>query len=147
MKKLTLILKEKWTHLNRLEKVLADEQQLLCAGRVQNASLQKITEKKGTLLELLAGLDKYRLDEEAMLGLAAPYADIPTLNKQWINVQKLITSLHRVNTHNGRLLEQHINHNTGALDILSTRHQVSLYGPDGQTCKLNPNRRTGTGIR
>ncbi len=60
VEKLKHILKKQLTNLEVLTNVMADEQQLLCAGRIQGALLQKTTGKKSSLLEILARLDQQR---------------------------------------------------------------------------------------
>ncbi len=140
VEKLKQVLKKQLTNLAALAKVMADEQQLLCAGRIQGALLQKVTGKKSSLLEILAKLDQQRLDEESALGLTVPYPNASPLHIIWQKIQQSIVSLDRINRDNGMLLDRHISHNTRALEILSARHQISLYGPDGQACKLNPMR-------
>ncbi|WP_145513201.1 flagella synthesis protein FlgN [Yersinia massiliensis] len=118
--------------LESLTAVVAQEQQLLCAGRIQGIVLQGVTEQKSSILATLAYLDKTRLTAEADVKAHAPYPRHPALAAKWQRMLQLAEGLQYSNLHNGLLLQQHIEHNTQALAVLNTRHGQSLYGPDGQ---------------
>lgn len=50
--------------LESLKTVVAQEQQLLCSGRIQGIVLQGVTEQKSSILATLAYLDQTRLTTE-----------------------------------------------------------------------------------
>lgn len=141
MEKLQLTLEKKLAQLNALAEVIAEEQLLLCAGRIQGMALQDVTEKKSTMLTTLAWLDKNRINEESTLGLKAPYEEVPVLAECWQKIQAKLSPLHNMNKHNGMLLSYHIDYNNQALAILNASHSATLYGANGQTCKITPPRR------
>lgn len=118
--------------LESLTTVVAQEQQLLCAGRIQGIVLQGVTEQKSSILATLAYLDQIRLTAESDVKVQAPYHRHPALAERWQRMLQLAEGLQYSNLHNGLLLQQHIEHNTQALTILNTCHGKSLYGPDGQ---------------
>ncbi|EKN3434144.1 flagellar export chaperone FlgN [Yersinia enterocolitica] len=117
--------------LESLKTVVAQEQQLLCSGRIQGIVLQGVTEQKSSILATLAYLDQTRLTTEKNINIQAPYSNVPALTERWQRILELAESLRYSNLHNGLLLQQHIEHNTQALAVLNTRHGQSLYGPDG----------------
>ncbi|CCO67672.1 TPA: flagellar export chaperone FlgN [Yersinia enterocolitica] len=117
--------------LESLKTVVAQEQQLLCSGRIQGIVLQGVTEQKSSILATLAYLDQTRLTTEKNINIQAPYSNVPALAERWQRILELAESLRYSNLHNGLLLQQHIEHNTQALAVLNTRHAQSLYGPDG----------------
>lgn len=117
--------------LESLKTVVAQEQQLLCSGRIQGIVLQGVTEQKSSILATLAYLDQTRLTTEKNINIQAPYSNVPALAERWQRILELAENLRYSNLHNGLLLQQHIEHNTQALAVLNTRHGQSLYGPDG----------------
>ncbi|CNH09057.1 flagella synthesis protein FlgN [Yersinia aldovae] len=119
--------------LESLKTVVAQEQQLLCSGRIQGVVLQGVTEQKSSILATLAYLDQARLTTQAAINVQAPYNQAAALAERWQRILQLAEELHYGNLHNGLLLQQHIEHNTQALAVLNTRHGQSLYGPDGQS--------------
>lgn len=122
-------LEEIFAALNSLGEVLAQEQEQLCAGRIDAVRLQSCTQRKETLLATLRHLDVRRRSEG---GDAAPYGEHPALASLWHSISQLTERLQNLNQHNGRLLEQHLQRNQEALGVLNGRHGPSLYGPDGQ---------------
>ncbi|CFQ43652.1 flagella synthesis protein FlgN [Yersinia frederiksenii] len=119
--------------LESLKAVVAQEQQLLCSGRIQGIVLQGVTEQKSSILATLAYLDQTRLTTEKTVNIQAPYHKVAELALRWQRMMELAESLQYNNLHNGLLLQQHIEYNTQALAVLNTRHGQSLYGPDGQS--------------
>lgn len=119
--------------LESLKAVVAQEQQLLCSGRIQGIVLQGVTEQKSSILATLAYLDQTRLTTEKTVNIQAPYHQVAELAVRWQRMLELAESLQYSNLHNGLLLQQHIEYNTQALAVLNTRHGQSLYGPDGQS--------------
>jgi flagella synthesis protein FlgN len=119
--------------LESLTTVVAQEQQLLCSGRIQGVVLQGVTEQKSSILATLAYLDQTRLTTEIAANLQAPYGEVQELAMRWQRILQLAENLQYSNLHNGLLLQQHIEHNTQALAVLNTRHGQSLYGPDGHS--------------
>ncbi|CNH36594.1 flagella synthesis protein FlgN [Yersinia pekkanenii] len=117
--------------LESLSTVVAQEQQLLCSGRIQGIVLQGVTEQKSSILATLAYLDQVRRQTTA--NIHAPYSGNDALAVRWQRILQLADSLKYSNLHNGLLLQQHIEHNTQALAVLNTRHGQSLYGPDGHS--------------
>ncbi|PHZ28314.1 MULTISPECIES: flagella synthesis protein FlgN [Yersinia] len=117
--------------LESLTTVVAQEQQLLCSGRIQGIVLQGVTEQKSSILATLAYLEQTRLTAETAAKIHAPYSNNQPLAERWQRMLQLAEHLQYSNLHNGLLLQQHIEHNTQALAILNTRHGQSLYGPDG----------------
>ncbi|MDN0088820.1 flagellar export chaperone FlgN [Yersinia nurmii] len=119
--------------LDTLSVVIAEEQRLLCDGRIHGVVLQGITEQKSSLLATLDYLDQNRLAAETAAKIKAPYQQVPTLAERWERILKKAEKMRYTNLHNGFLLNQHIAHNDEALAVLNTRHGQSLYGPDGQS--------------
>ncbi|AJJ09983.1 flgN family protein [Yersinia rohdei] len=119
--------------LESLKAVVAQEQQLLCAGRIQGVVLQGVTEQKSSILATLAYLDQTRLTTEKTVNIQAPYSKVPELAVRWQYILELAENLRNGNLHNGLLLQQHIEHNAQALAILNTHHSQSMYGPDGHS--------------
>ncbi|EKN6104882.1 flagellar biosynthesis protein FlgN [Yersinia enterocolitica] len=119
--------------LESLKTVVAQEQQLLCFGRIQGIVLQGVTEQKSSILATLAYLDQTRLTTEKSINIQAPYSSVTALAERWQRILELAEGLRYGNLHNGLLLQQHIEHNTQALAVLNTRHGQSLYGPDGHS--------------
>ena len=119
--------------LELLKTVVAQEQQLLCSGRIQGTVLQGVTEQKSSILATLAYLDQTRLTTEKTVNMKAPYSSMVELAVRWQRMLELAESLQYSNLHNGLLLQQHIEHNAQALAVLNTRYRQSLYGPDGHS--------------
>ncbi|AUQ42728.1 flagellar export chaperone FlgN [Yersinia ruckeri] len=119
--------------LDSLCAVLAEEQRLLCDGRIHGVVLQGVTEQKSSLLATLDYLDQSRLTTETAVRIKAPYQQAPALAERWERMMQKAEKMRYTNMHNGFLLNQHISYNTEALNILNTRHGKSLYGPDGQS--------------
>ncbi|CNI30280.1 flagella synthesis protein FlgN [Yersinia vastinensis] len=119
--------------LELLKTVVAQEQQLLCSGRIQGTVLQGVTEQKSSILATLAYLDQTRLTTEKTVNMKAPYSSMVELAVRWQRMLELAESLQYSNLHNGLLLQQHIEHNAQALAVLKTRYSQSLYGPDGHS--------------
>ncbi|WP_409307250.1 flagella synthesis protein FlgN [Pectobacterium sp. B1J-3] len=133
MEKLQAILDQLLDTLQTLDKVMSEEQTLLCAGQINSIALQQVTEEKSSLLTTIQYLEKGRHDTESALKLQAPYDGYELLSAGWLSIQALTQSLHDKNQHNGMLLNQHISHTNEAIRILKPRHGQSLYGPDGQS--------------
>ncbi|ABS47424.1 MULTISPECIES: flagella synthesis protein FlgN [Yersinia pseudotuberculosis complex] len=123
--------------LESLTNVVAQEQQLLCSGRIQGWVLQGVTEQKSSILATLAYLDQTRITTETTANIQAPYPHMQALAERWQRLLQLTERLRYSNLHNGLLLQQHIEHNNQALAVLNTRHGQSLYGPDGQAKGAN----------
>ncbi|MCV9880395.1 flagellar export chaperone FlgN [Brenneria izbisi] len=132
MEKLQTILDQLLHNLDELQKVMSDEQTQLCAGSINSSALQKITEKKSSLLATMQYLEQCRHEEELAIHLQAPYDRIDALAERWQKVLMLTKNLRDKNQHNGLLLNQHVAHTDKALQILKPRHGQGLYGPDGQ---------------
>ncbi|MGM3174048.1 flagella synthesis protein FlgN [Dickeya lacustris] len=132
MEKLVKLLNQILLALRDLEAVLADEQLLLCAGRIDGTALQVVTDKKNALLSSLAQLDKIRLQGERVLRVQSPYEDNTALAEVWQQVAVLGEKLRDKNRHNGMLLSYHLDHNEKALALLKDKHAQTVYGADGQ---------------
>ncbi|RDK96767.1 flagella synthesis protein FlgN [Enterobacillus tribolii] len=117
------------TTLGTLGEVLTQEQEQLCAGRIDAVRLQSCTQRKETLLATLRHLDTRRRGDSE---IPPPYEDHPALSARWQAIRELTQRLQHMNQHNGRLLEQHLQRNQEMLGTLRGRHGPSLYGPDGQ---------------
>lgn len=137
MERLQTNLDQQLELLESLTHVVAQEQQLLCSGRIHGIVLQGVTEQKSSILATLAYLDQTRLTTETTVDIQAPYTRIATLAERWQRVLQITETLRYSNLHNGLLLQQHIEHNNQALAILKTHHGKSLYGPDGHAKGAN----------
>ena len=133
MERLQTNLDQQLELLESLKTVVAQEQQLLCSGRIEGVVLQGVTEQKSSILATLAYLDQTRLTTEQAVNINAPYSSVPELAARWERMMELVEALRYGNLHNGLLLQQHIEHSTQALAVLNTRHGQSLYGPDGHS--------------
>ncbi|WP_145572484.1 flagella synthesis protein FlgN [Yersinia mollaretii] len=131
VERLQINLDQQLVLLESLTTVVAQEQQLLCSGRIQGIVLQGVTEQKSSILATLAYLDQTRLTAETAAKIHSPYSGNQALAERWQRMLQLAEHLQYSNLHNGLLLQQHIEHNTQALAVLNTRHGQSLYGPDG----------------
>ncbi|WP_413724776.1 flagella synthesis protein FlgN [Sodalis sp. RH16] len=120
--------------LQQLELILIEEQRLLSAGQVNSALLHRVTENKNEQLATLQYADGLRKQAAQSLGAGAPpYSSYPELHQLWQTITQLTASLHRSNTRNGMLLNQHMQQNRQIMAVLEEyQSRQRLYGPDGQ---------------
>ncbi|CAM3729813.1 flagella synthesis protein FlgN [Xenorhabdus thuongxuanensis] len=133
MEELQLLLKQQNAHLNSLSQTMAEEQRILCEGFIEVNQLHRVTEKKTFLLSALDHAERKRLQLNETLKINAPYADYEILAVLWNQISQSVEHIRDLNSHNGFLLEQHIELKSKAIAFLKAHHSPSLYGADGQT--------------
>lgn len=128
MSGLSAILDQMTSILNSLKAVMDAEQLQLSAGSVNGLQLASITEEKSSLLATLDYLEKQRrVEQDAQRETREAYSD------RWQVITETTQQLHRLNQHNGWLLEGQILRNQQAIDVLKPFQETGLYGKDGQT--------------
>lgn len=128
MSGLSAILDQMTSILNSLKAVMDAEQLQLSAGSVNGLQLASITEEKSSLLATLDYLEKQRrVEQDAQRETREAYSD------RWQVITETTQQLHRLNQHNGWLLEGQIIRNQQALEVLKPYKEPGLYGADGQT--------------
>ena len=127
MSGLSAILDQMTSILNSLKAVMDAEQLQLSAGSVNGLQLASITEEKSSLLATLDYLEKQRrVEQDAQRETREAYSD------RWQVITETTQQLHRLNQHNGWLLEGQILRNQQAIDVLKPFQETGLYGKDGQ---------------
>ncbi len=127
MSGLSAILDQMTSILNSLKAVMDAEQLQLSAGSVNGLQLASITEEKSSLLATLDYLEKQRrVEQDAQREICEEYSD------RWQVITETTQQLHRLNQHNGWLLEGQILRNQQAIDVLKPFQETGLYGKDGQ---------------
>ncbi|MGU9865176.1 MULTISPECIES: flagella biosynthesis chaperone FlgN [Kluyvera] len=127
MSGLSAILDQMTSILNSLKAVMDAEQLQLSAGSVNGLQLASITEEKSSLLATLDYLEKQRrVEQDAQREIREEYSD------RWQVITETTQQLHRLNQHNGWLLEGQILRNQQAIDVLKPFQETGLYGKDGQ---------------
>ena len=103
MSGLSAILDQMTSILNSLKAVMDAEQLQLSAGSVNGLQLASITEEKSSLLATLDYLEKQRrVEQDAQRETREAYSD------RWQVITETTQQLHRLNQHNGWLLEGQI---------------------------------------
>lgn len=127
MSGLSAILDQMTSILNSLKAVMDAEQLQLSAGSVNGLQLASITEEKSSLLATLDYLEKQRrVEQDAQRETREAYSD------RWQVITETTQQLHRLNQHNGWLLEGQILRNQQAIDVLKPFQETGLYGKGGQ---------------
>ena len=127
MSGLSAILDQMTSILTSLNEVMDAEQYQLSAGNVNGLQLASITEEKSSLLATLDYLEKQRrVEQDAQREIREEYSD------RWQVITETTQQLHRLNQHNGWLLEGQILRNQQAIDVLKPFQETGLYGKDGQ---------------
>ena len=127
MSGLSAILDQMTSILNSLKAVMDAEQLQLSAGSGNGLQLASITEEKSSLLATLDYLEKQRrVEQDAQRETREAYSD------RWQVITETTPQLHRLNQHNGWLLEGQILRNQQAIDVLKPFQETGLYGKDGQ---------------
>ncbi|MBB2299651.1 flagella biosynthesis chaperone FlgN [Escherichia sp. 93.1447] len=126
MTRLAEILDQMSAVLNDLKMVMEQELQHLSMGQINGSQLQRITEQKSSLLATLDYLEQLR----RQIPDAANSNDIAQC-RQEITVKT--QQLRQLNQHNGWLLEEQIERNQQALEMLKPHQEPTLYGANGQT--------------
>ncbi|OTA17377.1 flagella synthesis protein FlgN [Xenorhabdus vietnamensis] len=132
MKELQLLLEQQSAYLNSLSQTMAEEQRILSEGFIEANHLHRVTEQKTFLLSALDHAERKRQQLNETLKINAPYADYERLAVLWSQISQTIERIHDLNSHNGFLLDQHIELNSKAIAFLKSHHSPSLYGADGQ---------------
>lgn len=117
--------------LHELQETLQHEELELSAKVVNSALLHRVTENKNEQLTSLRHFDAQRQKLEQQVHLSAPYSEQSELNALWSNIQSLTQALSQNNHRNGLLLRQHMKYTSETLDLLKTKSNNNLYGPDG----------------
>lgn len=133
MEELQLLLEQQNVHLNSLSQTMAEEQRILIEGFIEVNQLHIVTEKKTFLLSALDHAERKRLQLNETLKINAPYTGYERLTVLWSQVNQSVEHIRDLNSHNGFLLEQHIELNSKAIAFLKIHHSPSLYGADGQS--------------
>mgnify|MGYP000852563048 FL=1 len=128
MSKLSEVLDQMTVILNALKGVMDAEQQHLSAGQINGSALQRITEEKSSLLATLDYLEQQRRTEQNMQQSAND-----DIAGRWLTITKKTQHLRELNQHNGWLLEDQIQRNRQALEVLKPHQEPALYGANGQT--------------
>ncbi|MDC9588796.1 flagellar export chaperone FlgN [Xenorhabdus sp. XENO-10] len=132
MKELQLLLEQQSAHLNSLSQTMAEEQRILSEGFIEANHLHHVTEQKTFLLSALDHAERKRQQLNETLKINVPYADYERLAVLWSQISQTIERIRDLNSHNGFLLDQHIELNSKAIAFLKSHHSPSLYGADGQ---------------
>ncbi|SFN62103.1 flagella synthesis protein FlgN [Xenorhabdus japonica] len=132
MKELQLLLEQQSAHLNSLSQTMAEEQRILSEGFIEANHLHRVTEQKTFLLSALDHAERKRQQLNETLKIDVPYADCERLAVLWGQISQSIKRIRDLNSHNGFLLDQHIELNSKAIAFLKSHHSPSLYGADGQ---------------
>ncbi|CDG21727.1 Flagella synthesis protein FlgN; believed to be export chaperone for FlgK, FlgL, FliJ, FlhA and FlgM [Xenorhabdus poinarii G6] len=132
MKELQFVLEQQSAHLNSLSQTMAEEQRILSGGVIEANHLNTRDGKKTFLLSALDHAERKRLQLNETLKINTPYADHKRLAVLWEQVSQSIERIRDLNSHNGLLLDQHIELNSKAIAFLKSHHSPSLYGADGQ---------------
>lgn len=128
MTRLSEILDQMTVVLNDLKRVMDAEQQYLSVGHINGSQLQRITEEKSSLLATLDYLEQQRRAEQDTL--RSPNHDVA---ERWKAITEQTQHLRDLNQHNGWLLEDQIERNQQALEVLKPHQEPTLYGANGQT--------------
>ena len=113
--------------LNDLKRVMDAEQAQLSAGFVNGIALQRITEEKSSLLATLDYLEQQRRLEQD-----PQHSANDDVAERWKAITDKTQHLRDLNQHNGWLLEDQIQRNQQALEVLKPYQEPSLYGANGQ---------------
>ncbi|PHM29350.1 flagella synthesis protein FlgN [Xenorhabdus budapestensis] len=132
MEELQLLLEQQSAHLHSLSTTMAEEQRILNEGFIEANHLHRVTEQKTFLLSALDHAERKRQQLNGTLKVSAPYADHEILAVLWDQISQSVERIRDLNTHNGFLLDQHIELNSQAIAFLKSHHSPSLYGADGQ---------------
>ncbi|OTA21111.1 flagella synthesis protein FlgN [Xenorhabdus beddingii] len=132
MEELQLLLEQQSAHLNSLSQTMAEEQRILSEGFIEANHLHRVTEQKTFLLSALDHAERKRQQLSETLRINAPYADHERLAMLWEQISQTAERIRDLNTHNGFLLDQHIELNSQAIAFLKSHHSPSFYGADGQ---------------
>ncbi|MFE8048590.1 flagella synthesis protein FlgN [Brenneria goodwinii] len=119
--------------LQQLQETLEQEELELSARVVNSALLQRVTENKSEQLTTLRYFDNQRQKLEQQNNLIAPYAEQSDLHTLWSDIQALTQALSQNNHRNALLLRQHMKYTNETLELLRTKSNNSLYGPDGHS--------------
>ena len=127
MTRLSEILDQMTAVLNDLKTVMDAEQQQLSVGHINGSQLQRITEEKSSLLATLDYLEQQRrLEQDPQHSANNDVAE------RWKAITDKTQHLRDLNQHNGWLLEDQIQRNQQALEVLKPYQEPSLYGANGQ---------------
>ncbi|MCL2899813.1 flagellar export chaperone FlgN [Brenneria sp. WC1b.1] len=126
------------TLLQQLQETLQQEELELSAGVVNSALLHRVTENKSEQLTSLRHFDVQRQKLEQQSNLSAPYSEQSELHTLWSEIQLLTQALSQNNRRNDLLLRQHMKYTNEALELLKTKSNNNLYGPDGYSSQFIP---------
>ncbi|MBD2786175.1 flagellar export chaperone FlgN [Xenorhabdus sp. DI] len=132
MEELQRLLEQQNMHLNSLSQIMAEEQRILSEGSIEANHLHRVTEQKTFLLSALDYAERKRQQLNETLKINAPYAGYEILALLWSQINQSVERIRDLNSHNGFLLDQHIELNSKAIAFLKSHHSPSLYGADGQ---------------
>lgn len=130
MLELQTILNEMTNILSQLTDILETEQRILLENRLIH-SLGNVIDEKNQLLIKLKLLDEKRILCGQQHLIAMPYNAIPTLAKQWDEINKTTTLLAKQNRQNGVILQSRMDHTLQAINFFKKLNQQDLYTHGG----------------
>ncbi|MCG8708886.1 flagellar export chaperone FlgN [Brenneria sp. 4F2] len=130
------VLQKMLASLHQLQDTLQQEERELSAKVVNSALLHRVTENKNEQLTSLRHFDLQRQKLEQEGNLCAPYVEEDELYILWSEIQRFTQSLSQNNHRNAMLLRQHIKYTNETLDLLKTKSNNNLYGPDGHSSQF-----------
>ncbi|CDL85300.1 flagella synthesis protein FlgN [Xenorhabdus szentirmaii] len=132
MEELQLLLEQQSAHLHSLSHTMAEEQRILSEGFIEANHLHRVTEQKTFLLSAIDHAERKRQYLNETLKINAPYFDHERLAILWEQISLAVKRIRDLNTHNGFLLDSHMELNSKAISFLKSHHSPSFYGADGQ---------------
>ncbi|GAA3540448.1 flagellar protein FlgN [Zobellella aerophila] len=127
--------------LEQLAQLLTDEQQALSQARVDGPLLSRLAVEKQALLTQLEGAEAQRRQAQLRLGYGKDMEGAEQAAREagclplWHALQDNAQRIARLNSLNGTLIGQRLQHNQRMLNFLHEAAGQSLYGPDGQARK------------
>lgn len=139
------LLDDQCARLERLGRLLEEEQALLVAGEIDGKALNRLAEEKADLQDALETTETLRAKVQGQLGYAAGTqgarraAEDAGCLATWETLLAAARAIARHNERNGRLLELRMAHNQQMLDYIHRLADPDVYAADGRT-GLQPRR-------
>lgn len=137
---LLALLETKQTHLALLMALLQQEQGLLVQRQPDGQELAQLAAGKAQHYAVLERLEALRRDVQQQMGLGITPADATAAAEQagclelWQDIQAAARRAAHLNALNGILVQQSLEHNQRALNVLQEIAGNFVYGANGKPC-------------
>ncbi|WP_445001141.1 flagella synthesis protein FlgN [Halomonas mongoliensis] len=138
---LTRLLSDQQGRLDKLERLLEQELQLLTSSQVDGDALARIAQQKQSLLDELERMETLRRQVQSRLGYAEgtegarAAADEAGCLAEWDACLNTTERTARLNALVGELLEMRASHNQEMLAFLHQIAEKTLYDPNGRASR------------